>query len=129
MPKKYDQYPLLKAYYKEAQPLREEIIDNAEPQILSRAIEFSDYKLRKIWTKGKRKPDFIKDGKKESSIFFFIWTQWKRQIRESMMLSFDDPKACHQVHDAVYSRQSIDPETIEAKVLDNTGFTVKISTE
>ena len=129
MPKKYNQYPLLKAYYKEALPLRAEIIDNAEQQILSKAIEFASYKLRKVWTKGKKEPEFITDGKKESSIFFFIWTQWERQIRESMMNCFDNPNACHQVHDAVYSRQIIDPEIIEAKVLDETGFTVKISTE
>ncbi len=129
MPKKYNQYPLLKAYYQEALPLRAEIIDNAEQQILSRATKFANNKLRKIWTKGKKEPDFIEDGKKESSVFFFIWTQWERQIRESMMSCFDDPNACHQVHDAVYSRQIIDPGTIEAKVLSDTGFVVKISTD
>jgi len=62
-------------------------------------------------------------------VFFFIWTQWERQIREVMMSCFDNPTACHQVHDAIYSRQKIDPKLIEAAVLEQTGFSVKISVE
>lgn len=126
MPKKYNQYPLLVAYYQEAQQLRKEIIDTAEPIILSRAVDFAKIKFKPIWEKGQKKPQFIEDGKKESSIFFFIWTAWERQIRQSMMSCFDEPSACQQVHDAVYSKQIIDPEIIEAKVLNDTGFLINI---
>jgi len=69
------------------------------------------------------------DGKKDTSIYFFIWTQWERQIRESMMSCFNNPSSCHQVHDAVYSKQIIDSVTIEEKVLEYTGFKVQISTD
>jgi len=129
MPKIYNQYPTLKLYYDEAQLLRKEIIDTAEPIILSRARDFAKIKHKKIWIKGQKKPQLMKDGKKESSIFFFIWTQWERQIRESMMSCFDDPTSCHQVHDAVYSKQKICPNVIESKVLENTGFDIHISIE
>ncbi len=129
MPKKYEQYPTLKVYFKEATPLRTEIISGAEPMLLSRAKDFAKSKWKKIWNESKKDYDFVEDGKKESSIFFFIWTQWERQIRESMMSCFDNPESCHQVHDAVYSKQQIEPGIIEAKVLEETGFEVKISTD
>jgi len=109
--------------------LRKEIIGSAEPLILKRATDFAKIKWKKEWIKGKKEPEFVPDGKKESSIFFFIWTQWERQIRGSMMSFFNEPSACHQVHDAVYSRQMIDPETIEGNVLTDTGFAVQISTD
>jgi len=50
-----------------------------------------------------------------------------RQIRQSMMSCFDIPSACHQVHDAVYSKQEIEVEVLEQKVLNDTGFKIKIS--
>lgn len=128
MPKKYKQIPRLEAYFYEAQLLRREIINNAEPLILSRAKDFAKTKYKKVWIESKDKPEFIEDGKKESSIFFFIWTQWERQIRESMMSCFANPQACHQVHDAVYSKEIIDVSIIEDKVLNDTAFIVKIST-
>ena len=81
-----------------------------------------------MWNKDKNEYKFINTGeKKESSMFFFIWTQWERQIRHSMMNCFTVPEACHQVHDAVYSKEDVKLEVIEAKVLDETGFEVKIS--
>jgi len=126
MPEKYNHYPTLVAYYKEALRLRKEIIDTAEPAILSRARDCAKIKYKPIWTKGQKEPQFIVDGKKESSIFFFIWTQWERQIREIMMSCFSAPSACHQVHDAVYSKQIIKPQIIESKVLDATGFNINI---
>lgn len=126
MPKKYNQYTILRTYYKEAQQLREEIIDTAEPEILSRATDYAKIKYKKIWIVDEKKFDYIIDGKKESSVFFFIWTQWERQIRESMMSCFYEPSACHQVHDAVYSKEIVNPQIIEDKVLNDTGFKVNI---
>lgn len=129
MPNKYNKYPTLKMYFDEAQILRKEIINTAEPVILQNAKDLAKIKWRKIWLMEKKAYNFIPDGKKESSIFFFIWTQWERQIRESMMNCFDEPVECHQVHDAVYSKQIIDPKIIEKKVLEDTGFKVQISTD
>jgi hypothetical protein len=130
MPKRYNTVPTLKAYFEEALILRKEIINSAEPLILDRAMAFAKPEWIKIWDEAEKKYDFIDSGrKKESSVFFFIWTQWERQIREAMMSCFDDPSACHQVHDAVYSRQRIDPKVIESEVLEQTGFKVEISAE
>jgi len=129
MPKKYKQYPTLKKYYEEAIPLREEITYNAKPIILSMAMQFAKPKWKKIWNKSKNEYDFLEDGKKESSVFFFIWTQYERQIREAMMDCFDTPESCHQVHDAVYSKQKIEPAFMEAHVLKQTDFKVKIHTD
>jgi hypothetical protein len=128
MPKRYNKIPTLKAYFEEALELRKEIIASAEPLILERAMAFAKPEWIKIWDGQKKVPTFIDSGrKKESSVFFFIWTQWERQIREVMMSCFDDPSSCHQVHDAVYSRKRIDPKVIEAAVLEKTGFKVQIS--
>jgi len=129
MPKRYNHYPILKAYYEEAQILRKEIISTAEPTLLHNAQEFAKNKWDKFWNEEESKYEFEinEDEYKESSLFFFIWTQWERQIREIMMKCFDKPEACHQVHDAVYSTQQIDPSIIEANILEYTGFEVRIS--
>ena len=130
IPKRYNTIPTLKAYFEEALILRKEIINSAEPLILERAMAFAKPEWIKTWDKNEKKPHFIDSGrKKESSVFFFIWTQWERQIREVMMSCFDDPSSCHQVHDAVYARQTIDPKVIEAAVLEQTGLRVQISAE
>ena len=130
MPKRYEKSQTLKAYYREAMLLRKEIISSAEPLMRSRAEEFAKPKWEKSsWNRTKNEYDWITYEKKESSIFFFIWTQWERQIREAMMSCFNEPSACHQVHDAVYSKQIIDPRDIEEKVFMDTGFKVQISTD
>ena len=84
MPKTYNQFPTLKAYYEEAQILRREIIDTVEPSILQNAKDYAKIKWEKIWLMDKEEYHFFAYGKKEASIFFFIWTQWERQISESM---------------------------------------------
>ena len=127
MPKKYKQYPTLTKYYYEAQILRREILEDADELILSRAYTLAKPRWMAIYTEDKKQPEFVMDGKKESSIFFFIWTQYEREIRGAMMSYFSVPEACHQVHDAVYSKEDINPIQLEEHVLEMTGFTVKIS--
>jgi hypothetical protein len=130
MPTRYNTIPTLKAYFEEALMLRKEIINSTKPLILERAMALAKPEWIKIWDEQVKKYDFIESGKKkESSLFFFIWTQLERQIRVVMMSCFDDPTGCHQVHDAVYSRQKIDPKVIESEVLKQTGFKVQISAE
>ncbi|MDD2905080.1 MAG: hypothetical protein PHH41_04010 [Sulfurimonas sp.] len=46
---------------------------------------------------------------------------------QDMAWCFSVPEACHQVHDAVYSIEVIDPRLMGESVLDGTGFVVKIS--
>ena len=127
MPKRYKHYPILEAYYKEAVSLREEVIQSADTTILERAEAFAKPKWRKKWLKDKKEPEFIVDGVKESSLFFFIWTQYEREIREAMMGCFSAPEACQQVHDAVYSREEVDMQVLEEVAFGVTGFRVKIS--
>lgn len=128
MPKRYKKYPTLEAYYKEAIPLREELIQDAEPMILQRAKSSTKKpKWQKRWINDKKEYEYIVDGVKESSLFFFIWTQWEREIRQAMMSCFKLPEACHQVHDAVYNTEVVDMRVMEDRVLKDTGFTVKIS--
>lgn len=129
MPTKYKRSKILTDYFNEATQLRKEIIQNAEPLIYERAYEYAKTKKKKVWNSETKKYDFIDDGKKESSIFFFIWTQWERLIRHAMIKAFSEPKKCHEVHDAVYSKESIEPSFIEKVVLERTGFIVKISTD
>lgn len=63
-------------------------------------------------------------GKKPASIYFFIWTQYERRIRDSMKSCFTMP--AYDCHDAVYSREIVDVIVLEDKVLKDTGFNVKI---
>ena len=44
-----------------------------------------------------------------------------------MMQCFSTPEACHEVHDAVYSKEGLGFSLIEEYALEETGFTVKIS--
>lgn len=127
MPKRYKNYPTLQSYFSEAQNMRAEIIADAEANVLDNAKSMAKVSWQKEWMENDKKYDFIVNGHKEASLFFFIWTQYEREIRHAMMSCFDKPEACHQVHDAVYSRQKIDATVIEATVLENTGFDVKIS--
>lgn len=128
MPKRYNSIPTLKAYFEEALILRKEVIATAEPTIHARASECAKCIWEKEWDDEKQKYDFIPTlESKESSLFFFIWTQWERQIREVMMSCFDDPSACHQVHDAIYTKEVVDPKVIEENILQITGFRVSIS--
>ena len=129
LPKTYKRSKTLTDYFNEALELRKEIIQNAERPISQRAYEYAKTKKKKVWNHITNKYDFIDDGKKESSIFFFIWTQWERLIRHAMIKAFSEPKKCHEVHDAVYSKESIEPSFIEKVVLERTGFIVKISTD
>jgi len=127
-PKRYNRYPTLNAYFAESLVLRKEILHGVDEEVYSIAYGHAKYKWTKIWNTKNNDYEYVVDGKKESSIFFFIWTQFEREIRESMMRLFDEPIFCHQVHDAVYSYQSnISTEELETTVLESTGFKVKIS--
>ena len=127
MPKKYKSYPVLRDYFDEAQELRHEVLTNAGEEVMLNARSVSKPQWIKIWMEQEKEYEFFIDGPKEASLYFFIWTQYEREIRHSMMSCFNSPEACHEVHDAVYSREKIALDVIEAHVLEETGFNVKIS--
>ena len=127
VPNRYDKYPILRAYWEESLKLRDDVIKSIPKNILGTALKYATPKYEKFWNKKLKKYEFFEIGKKESSVFFFIWTQYERKIREAMMSCFKQSQACHQVHDAVYSKEKIDPTILEKAVFEQTGFKVKIS--
>jgi len=129
VPKRYAKYPLLQRYCQEAQKLRKEVIEVVDKTIYTRAYMFAKPEYIKVWDKKKKQYAFIADIKKESSIFFFIWTQYEREIRHAMMSCFNALEACHEIHDAVYSKEDISVGLLEKRVLELTGFEVRISTD
>jgi len=128
-PKRYNRYPTLKAYFAESLVLRKEIIQGADEEVYSIAYGHAKYKWTKIWSTKENNYEYVVDGKKESSIFFFIWTQFEREIREAMMSCFSSPESCHQVHDAVYSTENIATAILQEHILDSTGFKLLISND
>jgi len=57
-------------------------------------------------------------------ILFHAYTYYERQIREAMKSCFSEP--IYDVHDAVYSREVLDPKLLEKAVLEKSGFVVSI---
>jgi hypothetical protein len=104
------------------------VIANVDEATLATAYLYAKPKWIKLWKQDKKEYEFIIDGIKESSLFFFIWTQYERAIRKAMVQCFNASEACHEVHDAVYSRENdVSVEEVEKYVLEQTGFVVKIS--
>lgn len=117
----------LQSYYEEALKLRKDVINTVPQATLIIASTYAKTEFAKTWDKQSKAFIFSPKGIKESSLFFFIWTQYERIIREAMSECFTQPQACQHVHDAIYSKEVIDIATIEQYVLHKTGFTVKIS--
>lgn len=119
--------PTLHAYYLEALNLRKDVINSAPQNVLDIANTYAKPEYTKTWDKQSKNYSFTPNGIKESSLFFFIWTQYERTIREAMSECFTQPVACQHVHDAIYSKEQVDIATIEQHVLQKTSFMVKIS--
>ncbi len=129
VPKRYAKYPILQRYCQEAQKLRKEVIEAVDKICYTRAYELAKPSYIKKWNKRKKEYEYIADTKKESSLFFFIWTQYEREIRHAMMSCFNIQEACHEVHDAIYSKEDISIGLLEKRVLELTGFEVRISND
>jgi len=117
----------LHAYYLEALDLRKDVINSVPKATHSIASTHAKTEYTKTWDKQSKTYIYIPSGIKESSLFFFIWTQYERTIREAMSECFTHPSACQHVHDAIYSKETIVIATIEHHVLQRTGFRVNIS--
>lgn len=119
----------LQAYYLEALVLRKDVINTVPQHVLDIANAYAKPEYAKTWDKQNKTYIFTPIGTKESSLFFFIWTQYERLIREAMSECFSEPAACQHVHDAIYSKEQVDIPTIEHHVLQKTNFAVMAISE
>ncbi len=122
-----EQHPLLAAFSEDSDLLRREVIAliaQHEPQVLQMALnqtrQIFDDKMD--WKSTHRLDD--ETERKKSSVFFFIWTYYEKQIRDAMLSLTPDGIP---VHDAVYSRHSIPLADFEQRIFERTGFEVKVS--
>lgn len=122
---------ILAEYFAESKCLRASLIEQMEVENDSKLIiaksKASDI-LIKQWDDLKKEYQFSANGeKKESSVFFFIWTQYERKIREAMKIPFTNQLDIIDVHDAIYSKEEVSLDLIEKAVFEQTGFRVKVS--
>lgn len=120
--------PKLQEFYEQSDKLRREVvatISSHEPDLLESAIAQSknNFPEDMDW-ESIEKEDSAKAARDKSSVFFFIWTYFEKQIRDAMLSVVNDGIP---VHDAIYSKEDIDCEVFEKAVFDQTGFEVKIS--
>jgi len=116
---------LLEDFRQESDRLRREVISvvaHYEQHILEGAILQSKRDLSEVvdW-----KDDAIEDGldREKSSVFFFVWTYFEKQIRDAMLSVVDDGIP---VHDAIYSKRLVPFADFEDAIYRQTGFEVKI---
>jgi hypothetical protein len=134
----------LHAYYKtfqeESDKLRKNVlkyISISEPKVLMRAKEQS-----RKWKALQKEIDWSDTESMEtrpealgkSSVFFFVWTWYERQIRQAMLDVLNDgevrvDEGGIEVHDAVYSKRDIDEKILEQAIYSNTGFSIIIEKE
>jgi DNA-binding transcriptional MerR regulator len=125
--KKVTQSEQLKAFSKESDQLRREVVATIrahQPELLESAIEQSKHSFPEDmdW-QSIEKEATGQESRDKASVFFFIWTYFEKQIRDAMLSVVDDGIP---VHDAIYSKQVVDYKVFEKTVLNVTGFDVKI---
>jgi len=119
---------ILDCYAKESEKMVDEFIaymkENNEKLYLVAKL-FSKNIYEKQWNKKSKKYDYIDTGiDNKFSLFFFMWTQIERDIREVMIRFFND---AIEVHDAVYSKDpTVDASDIENAILNELGLIIKI---
>jgi DNA-binding transcriptional MerR regulator len=118
----------LAQFQEESDQLRRDVtalIAQKESQVLEAAINQSKHEFPDDldW-----KSNELEEGpelaRRKSSVFFFIWTHYEKQIRDAMLSVVDDGIP---LHDAIYSKHDLPCEDFEKAVYDKTGFQVKIS--
>lgn len=107
-------------YKEEAKPLMQEVIKLCDRDKYAIAWGYA----RTRWDKTDGKNVELANERNTASLYFFIWTQYEREIRHTMKSCFSEQVV--EVHDAVYSKELIDTALIEKAVLENVGFKVKI---
>lgn len=126
-----DKHSLYKQFQEESDLLRREVLaytTKHNPKILQQAIQQSKKDLPEDidWFSATAE-DKQSLARGKSSVFFFVWTWYERQIRQSMLKVI--PEGI-EVHDAVYSKDStISTKLIEQQIEKDTGFKVRIEKE
>lgn len=109
-----------RAYTVEAVDIHQKVLQGTKanyPNLYTRCEELAKY----------GKYDTIKEHKNPYSIYFHIWTHYEKLIRDAMKNCFRESSMVIDVHDAVYSKETIDIGVLKQAVLETTGFEVKIS--
>jgi DNA-binding transcriptional MerR regulator len=117
----------LEQFQQESDQLRREVtsvIAQNRPEILEAAIRQSKHEFPEDLDWRSTEPEEPELARKKSSVFFFIWTHYEKQIRDAMLSVVDDGIP---LHDAIYSRHDLPCEDFEQAVKDQTGFEVKIT--
>ncbi len=114
--------PSLKAYKDEANNFAMDYLDAIPIDQLFRAQDLTwvpkdldEYWVQKEIKKGKR----FEDGRKKFGVFFHAWTQTERYLRDLMKLHFKE--YCHDVHDAIATKETVDVALIN-QTLQDAGF-------
>ena len=125
-----DKHPLYKVFQEESNRLRRAVLKHVsenEPKVLARAIEQSSREMPKGWNwSDTEQAESNKERLSASSIFFFVWTFYERDIRQAMLMILEDGL---EVHDAVYSKMDVDVKVVEQEIFDQTGYTITIEKE
>ena len=125
-----NKHPHYEAFQVESDKLRRSVLKHVsenEPKVLARATEQSRRELPEEldWSDTERQ-ETPEEMRNTSSVYFFVWTWYERQIRQAMLDILEDGV---EVHDAVYSKMDIDPKIVEQEIYDQTGFTITIEQE
>lgn len=117
----------LEQFKAESDSLRREVtalIYRNERPILDAAIRQSKHRFPEGMDWSSLSPEEPEMARMKSSVYFFIWTYFEKQIRDAMLSVVDDGIP---LHDAIYSRHQIPFSVFEQAVVEQTGFEVKIS--
>lgn len=120
------EYQELEQFKAESDLLRREVIaivEQHEPAIRKKAEMQSRHSFPEDydWENTDKDDD---QARQKSSVYFFIWTYFEKQIRDAMLSLVDDGIP---VHDAIYSKQQLPFSVFEQAILDQTGFELSIS--
>ncbi|BBP44299.1 hypothetical protein [Thiosulfativibrio zosterae] len=122
------EHPMLEMFQQQSDRLRREVlalIFTYEPDVFAIALSQSrkDLPDNVNWIDIEA-PEEPALAYAKSSVFFFVWTYYEKQIRDAMLSLVDDGIP---LHDAIYSRRIVSPDTFEKAIFDQTGFEVKIA--
>ena len=138
---KIDDPDYCRVFQKESVKLRREVMKYVsihEPDVLKKAREQS----RKAKYLLKEEPDWLdtetqetlREMRGKSSIFFFVWTWYEREVRQAMLDVLEegieqqdsDIEPAIEVHDAVYSKSDITVERLQDAIKTRTNFDIII---
>lgn len=117
----------LQQFKDESDLLRRQVLSvtaTHNPVLLQQAINQSKYTFSNDLDWSSTDQEEPELARKKSSVFFFIWTYYEKQIRDAMLSLVGDGIP---VHDAIYSKHNIPCEDFERVIVDQTGFEVKVS--